>query len=280
MRGHRVKTAAAALVALAAAGCASTATPRVGYGGPPPLFEYQDGYVEDRSPHGPLPAWAYEPAIVGSKRYYWIPGSPEWYTFTGPQGPAGRAGPAGPQGPRGSQGRPVRSGRQELRALVDRKERQVGWSSRVTERREIRGSKSASGSGCPLLARRCFFGRTPVRPGARGGPVAPCPMRGVGRAARIRRFRRGARRAPGSGAARSDRIPGTPPPRRRSSRRSRPPARAFPTREAASWPWDSFPPTSRAHAKPAGSRGDQALVVRSGYRCGSEPVDMLTCSAM
>ena len=52
MRGHRVKTAAAALVALAAAGCASTATPRVGYGGPPPLFEYQDGYVEDRSPGG------------------------------------------------------------------------------------------------------------------------------------------------------------------------------------------------------------------------------------
>ena len=104
MRGHRVKTAAAALMALAAAGCASTATPRVGYGGPPPLFEYQDGYVEDRSPHGPLPAWAYEPAIVGSKRYYWIPGSPEWYTFTGPQGPAGRAGPAGPQGPRGLAG--------------------------------------------------------------------------------------------------------------------------------------------------------------------------------
>src|SRR5438477_563700 len=189
MRGHRVKTTAAALVALAAAGCASTATPRVGYGGPPPLFEYQDGYVEDRSPHGPLPAWAYEPAIVGSKRYYWIPGSPEWYTFTGPQGPAGRAGPAGPQGPRGL-----------------------------------------------------------------------------------------------AGAARSDRIPGTPPPRRRSSRRSRPPARAFPTREAASWPWDSFPPTSRAtsraHAKPAGSRGDQALVVGSGYRCGSEPVAMLTRSAM
>ena len=105
VRERFVKTAAAALIALAAAGCASTATPRVGYGGPPPLFEYQDGYVEDRSPYGPMPTYAGEnTTIPGSKRYYWIPGSPEWYTFRGPQGPAGLAGPAGPQGPRGLAG--------------------------------------------------------------------------------------------------------------------------------------------------------------------------------
>lgn len=99
-----VTTATAAIVVLAVAGCTGTGSPRVGYSGPP-LFEYQGGYVEDRSPHGPLPTWARDPAIPGSPRYWWIPGSPEWYTFTGPQGPAGPAGPVGPQGAPGIAGR-------------------------------------------------------------------------------------------------------------------------------------------------------------------------------
>jgi len=115
MRGCLTKTAAVAIVATAIAGCASTATPRVGYGGPPPLFKYQDGYAEDRSPYGPMPTNAGENSTIpGSRRYYWIPGSAEWYTFAGPNGPAGPAGsvgPAGPQGPQGIAGAGGSSGR-------------------------------------------------------------------------------------------------------------------------------------------------------------------------
>ena len=102
MRGCLTKTAAVAIVATAIAGCASTATPRVGYGGPPPLFKYQDGYAEDRSPYGPMPTNAGENSTIpGSRRYYWIPGSAEWYTFAGPNGPAGPAGSVGQRGGRG-----------------------------------------------------------------------------------------------------------------------------------------------------------------------------------
>lgn len=94
-----------ATLAIATAGCAST-PPRLGYGGPPPLFTYQDGYVEDQSRHGPLPTYAQGTAVPGSKRYWWIPGSAEWYVFAGPQGPPGNAGLPGPQGPAGIAGVP------------------------------------------------------------------------------------------------------------------------------------------------------------------------------
>ena len=97
--------AAIATLAIAAAGCAST-SPQFGYAGPPPLFAYQDGYVEDQSRHGPLPTYAQGTAIPGSKRYWWIPGSPEWYVFAGTDGPPGTAGPPGPQGPPGVSGVP------------------------------------------------------------------------------------------------------------------------------------------------------------------------------
>ena len=99
MRGCFTKMAAVAIVAIAIAGCASTATPR-GYGGPPPLFKYQDGYAEDRSPYGPMPTNAGENSTIpGSRRYYWIPGSAEWYTFAGPNGPAGPGPPFQPTRP-------------------------------------------------------------------------------------------------------------------------------------------------------------------------------------
>lgn len=99
-------TAAVVLLAVAA-GCASTSgTPRYGYSGPP-LSEWENGYyVEDQTREGPLPTWAHGTAVPGSKRYWWIPGSPEWYTFAGPEGPAGVQGPAGPQGPPGVAGSP------------------------------------------------------------------------------------------------------------------------------------------------------------------------------
>jgi hypothetical protein len=101
-----MRTLAVATLAVVVAGCAATTstTPRVGYGGIVPLYEWQDGYVEDRSPHGPLPWWAQGTAIPGSRRYGWIPGSQEWYTFEGPAGPAGPPGPMGAQGPSGVTG--------------------------------------------------------------------------------------------------------------------------------------------------------------------------------
>jgi hypothetical protein len=103
--GRAMTMAGIATIALVAAGCASSATtPRFGYGGPPPLYKFQDGYVEDRSPYGPMPTWATGTPIPGSKRYWWIPGSAEWYTFAGPEGPPGVAGPPGPQGTAGVAG--------------------------------------------------------------------------------------------------------------------------------------------------------------------------------
>ena len=99
-------TAAVVLLAVAA-GCASTrGTPRFGYSGPP-LYEWENGYyVEDQTRDGPVPTWWKGTNIPGSPRYWWIPGSPEWYTFAGPQGRAGVQGPEGPQGPPGVAGSP------------------------------------------------------------------------------------------------------------------------------------------------------------------------------
>jgi hypothetical protein len=102
---------AAALV-IVAAGCSSTTstTPRFGYAGPPPLFAYLDGYVEDRTASGPIPSWAYETNIPGARRYASFRNVPEeWYTFPGPAGPAGVegvVGPVGPAGPAGPAGAP------------------------------------------------------------------------------------------------------------------------------------------------------------------------------
>lgn len=103
----------AAVLVIVAAGCSSTTstTPRLGYAGPPPLFAYQDGYVEDRTASGPIPSWAFNANIPGSRRYSKFRGVPEeWYTFAGPaglagvEGVAGAAGPAGPAGPAGAPG--------------------------------------------------------------------------------------------------------------------------------------------------------------------------------
>lgn len=105
MFGRGMTMAVIATLAIGAAGCVVT-PPRLGYGGPPPLYAYQDGYVEDQSRHGPLPTDAHGTAIPGSKRYWWIPGSPEWYVFAGPEGRPGSPGPPGPQGPAGIAGVP------------------------------------------------------------------------------------------------------------------------------------------------------------------------------
>jgi hypothetical protein len=96
-------TLAVAAFALAIAGCASTTTPRWGYVGPP-LYVWGDGYIEDQSATGPPAPWALGPSVPGSRRYWWIPGSPEWYTFQGPPGPAGKPGSAGAEGPPGAMG--------------------------------------------------------------------------------------------------------------------------------------------------------------------------------
>ena len=104
-----VAVSVAASLAVLVAGCASTestTTPRVGYGGPPPLFSYMDGYVEDRGPNGPVPYWKGSNYAPGTRRYSWISGAEEWYTFPGPTGPAGKPGPAGPAGPDGVAGIP------------------------------------------------------------------------------------------------------------------------------------------------------------------------------
>jgi hypothetical protein len=107
VRARGVNALLVAGLALGAAGCAattSTGTPRWGYAGPPPLFRFADGYVEDQSATGPLQTWRFGPDMPGKKRYGWIPGSPEWYTLPGPPGPVGKAGPPGPQGPPGLAG--------------------------------------------------------------------------------------------------------------------------------------------------------------------------------
>ena len=102
---------AVAALGLAAAGCAaSSGTPLYGYGGPVPLYAFQDGYVEDQTPAGPMATWDIKGTIPGARRYSWIPGTDEWYTFPGPAGPAGPQGPQGPQGLAGLQGPPGLAG--------------------------------------------------------------------------------------------------------------------------------------------------------------------------
>ena len=107
MLRHLMMGLAAAALVIAVAGCSSTTstTPQFGYAGPPPLFAYQDGYVEDQTATGPLPTWAKSTNIPGSRRYSLFNGIPEeWYTFPGPPGPAGIPGPMGPVGPAGAPG--------------------------------------------------------------------------------------------------------------------------------------------------------------------------------
>lgn len=107
MLPYRMTGLAAATLAIAIAGCSSapSATPRWGYAGPPPLFAYQDGYVEDQTATGPVPTWAMGTNVPGARRYARFRGVTEpWYTFPGPAGPAGEQGPAGPAGPVGPQG--------------------------------------------------------------------------------------------------------------------------------------------------------------------------------
>jgi hypothetical protein len=116
---HLMTGLTAATLVIVAAGCSSTAstTPRWGYAGPPPLFAHGDGYVEDQTATGPIPAWKFNTNVPGSRRYADWPGvTEEWYTFAGPSGsagqpglaglpgPAGPAGPAGPPGPAGAPG--------------------------------------------------------------------------------------------------------------------------------------------------------------------------------
>lgn len=101
MLRHLMTGFMAAMVVIVVAGCSSTTstTPRFGYAGPPPLFAYQDGYVEDQTATGPMPTWASGTNVPGSRRYSRFPGvSEEWYTFQGPPGPAGKPGPMGPAG--------------------------------------------------------------------------------------------------------------------------------------------------------------------------------------
>lgn len=99
---------AAASLVMVAAGCSSTTstTPRWGYAGPPPLFAWGDGYVEDQTATGPVPMWSTgNTNVPGSRRYSGFPGvTEEWYTFAGAAGPAGRQGLAGPAGPAGAPG--------------------------------------------------------------------------------------------------------------------------------------------------------------------------------
>jgi len=101
---------AAATVLIAAVGCSSTttsstSTPHWGYAGPPPLFAYQDGYVEDQTTNGPLPWWSHGTSAPGSRRYSDFLNVPEeWYTFAGPAGPPGPQGVAGLMGPMGPAG--------------------------------------------------------------------------------------------------------------------------------------------------------------------------------
>jgi hypothetical protein len=119
MLRHLMTGLTAVTLVIVAAGCSSTTstTPRWGYAGPPPLFAHGDGYVEDQTATGPIPSWARDTNIPGSRRYSRFPGvSEEWYTFAGPTGPAGQpglaglegsaglGGPAGPPGPAGAPG--------------------------------------------------------------------------------------------------------------------------------------------------------------------------------
>jgi len=107
MLRHLMTGCVAATLVIVVAGCSSTTstTPRWGYAGPPPLFSYQDGYVEDQTATGPLPTWAQSTNVPGSRRYSRFLGVPEeWYTFAGPPGPAGPLGAVGAMGPAGAPG--------------------------------------------------------------------------------------------------------------------------------------------------------------------------------
>jgi hypothetical protein len=116
LRNLMTATAAATLV-IVAAGCSST-TPRWGYAGPPPLFAYQDGYVEDQSATGPVTTWDRGTHAPGTRRYSGFRNVPEeWYTFAGPAGPAGPDGPAGPVGLAGPVGHPGPAGPQGVAGL-------------------------------------------------------------------------------------------------------------------------------------------------------------------
>lgn len=115
MLRHLAAGLTALMLVIIAAGCSSTAsTPRWGYAGPPPLFAYLDGYVEDQSATGPVPTWRFSSNTPGSRRYASFDGVTEqWYTFPGPAGPAGTQGPAGPAGlagPPGPDGAPGMAG--------------------------------------------------------------------------------------------------------------------------------------------------------------------------
>ena len=115
---HLLKGLAVTAVVIVTVGCSSgtSTTPQWGYAGPPPLFAYLDGYVEDQTATGPIPCWRYDTNIPGSRRYSRFPRVPEeWYTFPGPAGPigdpgpmgaVGQAGPVGPAGPPGPAGAP------------------------------------------------------------------------------------------------------------------------------------------------------------------------------
>jgi hypothetical protein len=102
---HLMTGLTAATLVIVAAGCGSTTstTPRWGYAGPPPLFAYGDGYVEDQTPTGPIPSLNLGTNIPGSRRYSGFRGVPEeWYTFAGAPGPVGPVGEAGPPGEPGT----------------------------------------------------------------------------------------------------------------------------------------------------------------------------------
>ncbi len=104
----RMLTALAVVVTvgIALVGCSTTTsgTPQWGYVGPP-LYAFQDGYVEDQTERGPVPSSVHQTMPPpGTKRYWWLDTDQEWYVFQGPQGPEGKMGPMGAQGPAGLQG--------------------------------------------------------------------------------------------------------------------------------------------------------------------------------
>lgn len=99
---------AVVIVALGLTGCGAMTSGKWGYVGPP-LYAFQDGYVEDQTLRGPAEMALGEntgPPSVTAKRYAWI--NPrteqEWFVFQGPQGQQGVAGPIGAHGPQGPQG--------------------------------------------------------------------------------------------------------------------------------------------------------------------------------
>ncbi len=94
-----------AAVGLTACATAPDGTSRWGYAGPPPLYAYQGGYVEDQTDRGPVPSSVHETMPPpGTKRYWWLNTDQEWFVFQGPQGVEGKQGPMGAQGPQGAVG--------------------------------------------------------------------------------------------------------------------------------------------------------------------------------